>query len=43
MLPDDIATPYPHTDASKKKIGRQIHALTQWKMLHCKTVVNIIT
>jgi hypothetical protein len=24
-------------------IGRQNHALTQWKMLHCKTVVNIIT
>jgi hypothetical protein len=30
------------TVASKKKTGRQNHALTQWKMLHCKTVVNII-
>jgi hypothetical protein len=29
--------------AKKKKTGRQNHALTQWKMLHCKTVVNIIT
>jgi hypothetical protein len=26
-----------------KKTGHQNHALTQWKMLHCKTVVNIIT
>jgi hypothetical protein len=26
-----------------KKTGRQNHALTQWKMLHCNTVVNIIT
>jgi hypothetical protein len=26
-----------------KKHGRQNHALTQWNMLHCKTVVNIIT
>jgi hypothetical protein len=24
-----------------KKTGRQNHALTQWKMLHCKTVLNI--
>jgi hypothetical protein len=26
-----------------KKTGRQNQALAQWKMLHCKTVVNIIT
>jgi hypothetical protein len=26
-----------------KKTGRQNHALTQQKMLHCKMVVNIIT
>jgi hypothetical protein len=31
------------TVASKKKNGRQNQALTQWKMLHCKTEVNIIT
>jgi hypothetical protein len=28
--------------ASKKKTS-QNHALMEWKMLHCKTVVNIIT
>jgi hypothetical protein len=28
---------------ARKKTGRQNHALTHWKMLHCKTVVNIIT
>jgi hypothetical protein len=27
----------------KKKTGRQNHALTQQKMLHCKTVVNLIS
>jgi hypothetical protein len=26
-----------------KKTGRQNHTLTQWKMLHSKTVVNIIS
>jgi hypothetical protein len=31
------------TVASKKKTVRQNHALTQWKMLYCKTVLNIIT
>jgi hypothetical protein len=28
---------------ASKKTGRQNHALTQWKILHCKMVVNIIT
>jgi hypothetical protein len=27
----------------QKKTGRQNHDLTQWKMLCCKTVLNIIT
>jgi hypothetical protein len=26
-----------------KKTGRQNHALTQWKMLYCKMVLNITT
>jgi hypothetical protein len=26
----------------QKKTGPQNHALTLWKMLHCKTVANII-
>jgi hypothetical protein len=26
-----------------KETGCQKHALTQWKMLYCKTVLNIIT
>jgi hypothetical protein len=30
------------TTVTRKKIGRQNHALTQWKMLYCKTVLNII-
>jgi hypothetical protein len=28
---------------ASKKTGRQNHALTQLKMLYCKTVINIIT
>ncbi|CAH1365392.1 unnamed protein product [Tenebrio molitor] len=31
------------TVPSKKKTGRQNHTLMQRKMLHCRTVVNIIT
>jgi hypothetical protein len=41
-LPTYIAKCIKNTVASKKT-GRQNHALTQQKMLHCKTVVNIIT
>jgi hypothetical protein len=32
-----------HVVSRAKKAGRQNHVLTQWKMLHCKTIVNIIT
>jgi hypothetical protein len=32
-----------YSSREQKKTGRQNHALTQWKMLHCKTVVNIRT
>jgi hypothetical protein len=32
-----------HVLSRVKKAGRQNHALTQWKMFQCKTVVNIIS
>jgi hypothetical protein len=34
---------YGNVLSRAKKIGRQNHVLTQGKMLHCKTIVNIIT
>jgi hypothetical protein len=34
---------YGNVLSRKKKIGRQNHVLMQGKMLHCKTIVNIIT
>jgi polyhydroxyalkanoate synthesis regulator protein len=42
-LPTYIAKCIKKYCHEQKKTGRQNHALTRQKMLHCKMVVNIIT
>jgi hypothetical protein len=39
----NLFSSWPLVQSRAINFDRQCHSLTQWKMLHCKTVVNILT